>query len=321
MKAKHYSLSLLAFALFALTGCNQTITNLTSSQIPQNPSGIYTLTTHTQVPVDHLVADSVKVYIEIEEAQHEMQPSPSGGDLYEYEYAMPSDRAEAKYYFTINYTTLENGLKQDHTTTSQLYTLSIVNRYVITMEATRGLVGSSIPVVGRGFSQFDSVVIGGIEAPTTYESPNSLAFAVPPLAAGQDYEVDLHSGSNVFPMGTFHVDVANLTVTPESVEVASGDSALLVINMGQKAPEGGVPVDVKTDIPASVIMAPVTIPGGSPTVTVKVKGGDAGQGSLHLNAPGFNEVIVPITVSPAAAPEPAPEPTPAPAPAPVHMGS
>ena len=322
MKAKHYSLPILVFALFALAGCSQTITNLTSPQIPQNPSGIYTLSVHTSVNDDHLVPDSMKVFIEIEGTQQEMQPSPSGGDLFEYEYAMPSDRAQAKYYFTIYYTTQQNGLKQNHTITSQLYTLNIVNRYVITMEATRGPVGSTIPVVGRGFSSYDSVVIGGIEAPTTHDSVNSLTFSVPPLAAGHDYEVDLHSGSNVFPLGLFHVDVSNFTVTPANLEVASGDSALLVINMGLKAPDGGVPVDVKTDVPASVVMAPVTIPGGSPTVTVKVKGGQPGQGSLHLNAAGFNEVIVPITVTAAAAPAPAPEPivTPPPAP-PVHMGS
>jgi hypothetical protein len=313
MKAKPYSLLLLA--LLALAGCSQPVSNLTAPQIPQNPSGIYTLTTHTQLDDDHRVPGSEKAYIEIEDARHEMQPSPSGGDIYEYDYTMPPDRAEAKYYFVITYDVLQNGLTRERTITSPLYTLNIVNRYVLTMEATRGLVGTVIPVVGRGFSKFDSIVIGGVQAPTTYASSNALSFVVPALPANQDYAVELHSGQNVFPIGLFHLDVSNLVVTPDSVDVASGDNTPLIIDMGQKAPDGGVPVDVKTDVPASVIMPEVVIPGGSRTVSVQIKGGQPGKGSLHLNAPGFNEVIVPIDVIPAAEQTPAPAPAPEPKPA------
>jgi hypothetical protein len=308
MKAKHYSL--IALVSLALAGCQQPVSNLTAPQIPQNPSGIYTLSCHTQLNDSYLVPGSTKAYVTLEGTQREMQPSPSGGDIYEYEYTMPSDRSDAKFYYTVTYNDQQNGLTRQKSVTSTLYTLSVVNRYVITMEATRGPVGAPIPVVGSGFTSYDKVVIGGVEAPTKYSSPYSLSFEVPALPADHDYAVELHSGDNVFPMGLFHLDVSNLSVTPASVEVASGDEAILVVSMGRNAPGGGVPVDVLTDVPASVIMAPVVIPGDSPSVSVKIKGGQPGQGNLHLNAPGFNGVIVPITVSPGApeAPPPAPPP-------------
>ncbi|MGA2053490.1 MAG: IPT/TIG domain-containing protein [Opitutales bacterium] len=312
MKAKLYSLLVLVF--LALSGCTQPVSNLTAPQIPQNPSDIYTLTAHTQLNDTTVVPGSTVAYITIEGEQHEMEPSPSGGDIYQYEYTMPSDRSQAKFFYTIKYNVQENGLTRQKTATSQLYTLSVVNRYVITMEASRGPVGASIPVVGSGFTSYDKVVIGGVDAPTSYASPYSLSFEVPALPAGQDYEVDLHSGDNVFPMGLFHLDVSNLSVTPGSLEVASGDDTTLVVGMGLNAPGGGVPVDVLTDVPASVIMAPVVIPGGARTVSVKIKGGQPGEGSLHLNAPGFNGVIVPISVTPAVVPV---APPPAPVAAPV----
>jgi hypothetical protein len=327
MKAKHYSLLLLsALALFGLSGCSQPVTNLTAPQIPQNPSGIYTLSCHTQVDDDHVVKGSEQAFVTIEGTERQMAPSPAGGDLYEYEYTMPSDRSQAKYYYSVKYNVERDGITRQRVATSKLYTLNIVNRYVITMEATRGPVGATIPVVGRGFTKFDTVVIGGLEAPTSYASPNAISFQIPPMPGDHDYAVELHSGTNVYPMGLFHLDTTNLSVTPESLDFNSGDNAKLVISMGRPAPQGGVPVSVLTDVPSSVIMAPVTIPGGASTVSVTIKGGSPGKGTLHLNAPGFNGVIVPVSVIPATAPEPivpvfTPPPPPPPAPAPVHMGS
>jgi hypothetical protein len=299
MKAKPIPTLALLLAIL-LAGCSQPITNLTVPQVPQNPSGVYTLTMNARITEPNVDTDSIGGFIVIEGAEHPMTKSPYGELMYEYDYTMPTDRAEAKYYFFLRYNVIENGLTHARVITTPVYTLDIVNRYVLTMEATRGPVGASIPVVGRG-----------IEAQTNYGSPNAVTFAVPPLPADQDYAVELHSGTNVFPIGLFHVDGSNLTITPASVELAAGDSGEIVVGMDLDAPGGGVPVDVETDVPASVIMPEVVIPGGARTVSVKIQGGQPGKGSLHFTAPGFNEVVIPVDIEPAAPPPP-PLPPPSP---------
>jgi hypothetical protein len=169
----------------------------------------------------------------------------------------------------------------------------------------------------------DKIVIGGIEAPTTVASSNALTFAVPPIPAG-DYPVEWHSGTDVFQIGAFHVDNADLKVTPTSIEVASGSTTTMTFDMGLPAPEGGLPVSVLTDVPGSVVMPDVVIPAGQSNVTINISGGTVGSGSLHISSPGFSQLVVPVKITeapPAPAPvAPAPVPvTPAPeaAPAPV----
>lgn len=261
-----------------------------------------------------------------------MDPAPYGDRLFEYDYQMPGDRSQAKYFFSIRYQEKVDELVKDRDDTTETYTLNVVNRYVLAMEATRGPVGSVIPVVGRGFSRVDRIVIGGTEAPTTVASANALTFAVPPLPAG-DYPVEWHSGTDVFQIGAFHVDGADLKVTPSMLEFPSGTSAQLTFDMGLPAPEGGLPVAVLTDIPASVVMPDVVIPAGQSSVTVNVSGAATGSGSLHISAVGFGQVVVPVKIDeappapapvvpapatpvPTVAPAPAAEPVPA-APAPA----
>ncbi len=325
MKAKHFSLFVLAL-LAALCGCSQPIVNLTPPSATQNDSGIYTLSMNARLPTTDYVTGSMRAFIEIEGKEHEMKRAPYGDLIYTYEFAMAPTHNQAKYYFTLKYDTEDkSGIVRAATTTSQLYTMSVLNHYVLALVATRGSVGSVISVVGNGFSRLDRVVIGGLEAPTTYSSANAITFAVPPLPANHDYMVELNSaGGNVFPIGPFRVDPSVLTVTPASLDLASGDSVQLIVNMGRKAPEGGVPVDARTDVPASIVMPVITIPGGSPTVSAKITAGQPGKGTLHLSAQGFDEVLVPVNVvpapdKPAAAPAPAPvAPQPAAA---VKMGS
>ncbi|HTB64125.1 MAG TPA: hypothetical protein VK737_11130, partial [Opitutales bacterium] len=114
------------------------------------------------------------------------------------------------------------------------------------------------------------------------------------------YPVEWHSGSAVTQIGGFHVDSSALTVTPTSLELASGDATSLTISMDQPAPDGGVPFAVLTDIPGSAVMpAQIIVNAGETSATVKIAGGAPGAGTLHISAPGIERAVVAIKVNPA----------------------
>ena len=50
---------------------------------------------------------------------------------------------------------------------------------------------------------------------------------------------------------------------------------------------GGVVVDVKTNVPLSVIMPEALIAEGDKTVNIPIKGGQPGEGKLVISAAGF----------------------------------
>ncbi|HVU37997.1 MAG TPA: cell surface protein [Opitutales bacterium] len=338
MKAKHIPLVLALLGAVIPAACTHPVVNMNAPQMAENQSRIYTLFVNARPNERNLVEGSIKAYIVIDGAEHEMTLAPFGDEVYQYEYRMPADRAEAKYYFVIRYDAMVSTVVTHREWKSpETYTLNIVNRYVLQLEVTRGVVGATIPVVGRGFLPVDFIVIGGVAAPTKVASPNAMTFQVPPLAPG-DYPVEWHSGADVFQVGAFHVDISNFKVTPASLEVASTEATTLTISMDQPAPDGGLPVNVLTDAPASVIMEEVRIPAGQTSVDVKIKGGQPGAGNLRINTPGFNTITIPIKVGEAPPPPVAPitpepvvtpveplppvtTPAPVPEPAPVIRGS
>ncbi len=299
MKAKFIT-SVMALAALLFTGCASTITNLTPKNVPQNPSGIYTLTMNARVVEGDSVPQSFRGFIVIDGKTYEMRRSDFANLIWDFEYKMPTDRIQSNYYFVLKYKVDVNGILRDREVYSEVYKLDLTNRYVITMEATRGPVGAKIAVVGRGFDPHDRVVFGGVEADTRFSSANALTFTVPALQANESYPVELRTGAGPLPMGIFRIDPAPMQVTPAAVDVASGERALLVIGIAFPAPDAGLKVEVTTNIPESVIMPEVVIPAGSRTVSVQMEGGRPGTGKLYIKAPGFDEVQLPVTVREAA---------------------
>lgn len=297
MKAKLIRTSTLLMLALAFTGCvEMTLSNLTPKRTPQNPSGIYTLTMKPEIRDANAIKESFKPYVVIDGERHPMRKSSMGSNVYEYEYAMPANRSQAKYYFVIDYLSNVKGTARERTETSQLYTLELVNRYVITMLSQRGPVGAVVPVVGRGFTKYDKIEVGGEIADTHYNSSNSLSFTVPALTAGRSYPVKLISGNGSMFIGEFLIDVGQLRVTPSSVEVMTGERTMLVFSTNNEAPASGILIDVTTDIPDSVIMPEVVITKGTRSVSVPLEGGTPGEGSLYIHAAGFKEVQIPVSV-------------------------
>ena len=98
-------------------------------------------------------------------------------------------------------------------------------------------------------------------------------------------------------IGNFRIDESQLGVVPTSLEIQSGDSATLLFKIDYEASAGGLPVDVKTNVPDSVIMPEAIIAEGDKTVNIPIRGGSPGEGKLIITAPAYDSVEVQIKVS------------------------
>ena len=280
-----------------LTGCSSTIVNMTSDTIAENPSSIYTITARVKPNETELVKGSLRVQIVIDGQIHPMDKSPLGDGLYEFDYRMPAGRTEATYYLLVNYASQRGNLVFPVEEFTELRTIRLTNRYVYTLEAVRGPIGARIAIVGRGFTPQDVVYLDSVPARTVFESPNAIAFSVPAVPAGRAYAVSLNNGTTSQQVGSFRVDGLSLDVAPSSLNLTTGGRATLTFSLGSPAPEGGLLIDVSTDVPASVIMPEVIIPAGATTATITVQGGQPGSGNLFVTGAGNGEITVPVTVS------------------------
>ena len=283
----------MAATLILLSGCDLTIKNLTPPTFSENPSQTYSITIQVNKRGDLVVAGSMQPNIVIDGQIFPMTGSPLGEDIYEFDYRLPSGRQNGAYYFLINYEVSAGTGPKNRDEFTQLYEFTVVNRYVLTLEVNRAPVGAKVGVLGRGFTASDAVVVGGMPAKTVFESPTSLRFYVPAVAAGQNHMVTLSSGLNV---GTIRVDPATVRVVPSSLDLVRGESAMLIFSIPAPAPAGGMLINVTTDVPSSVVMPNVIVPAGDRSVNVSVEGGRSGTGSLYVSVSGQNEIIIPITV-------------------------
>ncbi len=299
LHARRICLGLAAvFCLGFLTGCDDVrITSLTPDSLPENPSHIYTITVRITTHTKRLVAGSVRPQIVIDGRNFPMQPSALGGGIYEFDYQLGPGRTEFAYYVLASYqldTDQGSGQREAYTGVQRV---NIASRYVLSLEAHRGPVGARISVLGRGFSPQDVIHLDDMPARTIFDSASSLSFFVPAVEANRNYNVSVQGSSGRTMVGSFRVDPSNLSVTPSSLILQSGEVRTLTFTLPSAAPTGGLLIDVTTDVPDSVIMPEVVIPAGSNTLTINVQGGAAGTGSLYLRGFGAGELNVPITVT------------------------
>ncbi len=278
-----------------LAGCDTvTLTDLTSHSMAENPSHIYTFSLRV-TPRTNTVS-GVAPSIILDGQIFPMKVSPLGTGLYEFEYQLPSGRDKVAYYYLVNFNVEGNNVLTPRETYTQVQTVQIVSRYVLSLEVNRGPVGSRISVLGRGFTPQDTVHFNGNPARTSFESPNALSFFVPSLDANRNYQVTVNSVAGNSPVGTFRIDASSITVAPAALNLRTGDRAMLTFTLPNPAPPGGTLLDVATDVPESIIMPEVIVPQGQTYVAVNVEGGKPGTGRLYLKGFGSGEVTVPVTV-------------------------
>jgi hypothetical protein len=285
--------------LALLAGCETvTLTNLTPTSMPENPSQIYTFSLRVTPRSNTIPSATVAPHIVVDGQSYAMKQTPIGEGLYDFEYQLPAGREEVAYYFLVNYSIEGNGTMTPHETYTDVSHVKIVRRYVLSLEVNRGPVGARISVLGRGFTPQDAINFSGGPARTVFESPNAISFFVPPLAANRNYQVTLNSAAGNSPVGTFRIDPSSVTVFPLSLNLQAGARQMLTFTLPNAAPPGGTLLDVTTDVPESVIMPEVIVPQGQTTVSITVEGGKAGSGNLFLKGFGSGEVTVPVTVAP-----------------------
>ncbi|MDR2675374.1 MAG: cell surface protein [Opitutaceae bacterium] len=321
--ARRFILGLGAALALAFTGCQSpVIMNFTRPAVPANPSQIYTISARIAPRAVGLVQGSVIPRIIIDGKSYAMTPSPVGQDLYDFEYQVPAGREELRYYFIVEYQVSRDGITRRREDYSALQTLKIIGRHALSLSASRGPVGARIGIYGRGFTVADTVTFDGDPVPTQIDSPTSVSFYVPGVPVNQNYTVAI--GDSV--VGTFRVDAggapapayrnparqpaaatpggapaagaasAGFAVAPSTINIAEKEIITLTFTSPVVLTARTL-VDVTTDIPDSVIMPEVFIPGGGNSTSVTVEGGKPGAGYLYVRGPGSSkEIRIPVTV-------------------------
>ncbi|MDR0742568.1 MAG: IPT/TIG domain-containing protein [Puniceicoccales bacterium] len=294
---KNVKLPLIIFlcvVTLVVSGCNSMIVNNTPAQIPQNGSEIYTIAMSINPDGTYSVPNSCSARIVIDGEIHKMDKN---NDFeYSYDYARSSDQHKVNYYYEVDYRKKVNGNVRQKSKRSKLYSLTIINRYVVGFESNRGVPGSTITLLGRGFEKGDYVEIGDVPCETTFVSPNALSFVVPILDHNNKHHAKLVSDNGDIGLGIFHIDRVSFHTNLSSINLESGEKQVLVITINFDAPQEGIEIDTTTNIPDSVIMKDIFIPAGTRSTSVVIKGGIAGSGMLYLTAAGFEELKIPVEV-------------------------
>ncbi len=296
---------ILFFSLFSAavallwTGCKYgdiAITNLTPATLAENHSNVYTISASVKPITTNVVPESIRMNIVIDGETYPMTQSHLARDLFEFEYTLPAGRQDASYYFLADYQVNIRDFIKNREEFSPIQSFKLANRFAYSLDVTRAPVGARVGIVGRGFKKTDAVTIGGIDAPTSFASANSLFFHVPSLQPGQNYMVQMSDGESILNVGTLRVDAGTISVSPSALSLNPGNRAQVVFSVNAVAPEGGLYIDVTTDAPDSIIMPEVIIPAGARSVNVPVTGGTPGRGHLYIEMDGYNQVTVPVTV-------------------------
>lgn len=87
-----------------------------------------------------------------------------------------------------------------------------------------------------------------------------------------------------------------LHVLPNTLTLEPKQRLALAFALDYPAPQGGLYLNITTNIPDSIIMPEVLIPEGARTVNATIEAGEPGQGTLFINAADLPELTVPITI-------------------------
>ena len=283
--------------LLFLAGCNLTITNLTSDVLRENPSQLYTLTARVTPTSRNVDRSTIQVSVVIDGQNMPMRKSAQASDVYEVDYSLAPGRDAAAYYYLVSYRFNSSGPHENEDAYSQVQHLKILRRYASPLEANRGPVGARVSIAGRGFTPQDAVYLDTTAARTVFESPGALSFYVPSVQPDRNYNIAIGGGGSTLSVGTFRVDAMAVTVTPTSLTLASGGQQTLQFTLTGPAPQGGLLLDLTTDIPESVIMPEVVVPEGANNVVITVQGGKPGAGALFLKGFGQGDITIPVSVS------------------------
>ena len=125
-----------ALALSLLVGCESvTLTDLTPRSVAENPSQIYTFTLRVSKRSNTITGISPTIVLD--GRSFPMRTGSVGEGLYEFEYQLPAGRDRVAYYFLVNYNIEGNNVQTPGEAYTQVETVQIVRRYVLSRSEER----------------------------------------------------------------------------------------------------------------------------------------------------------------------------------------
>ena len=298
MKAKRIFLSSFLVLAFCLTGCSVKIVNTTPDIAPASPTGNYTLSAHAQVNKKTVAPSSLEAFVVIDGEQRAMTATTTAPNLFEYDYQAPAGKELTRFYYVLNFDTQ----KEDETPTSvqiisDLYQVKLPSQITLTIDKTRAAVGTRVSINGQGFTNQDIVFVDRTPAETVFTSPTQLQFVVPELKPDFGYSIEVRSTTRAQTAGYLRIDPASpLSVLPNQLSLKPGQRQALAFALDYPAPDGGLYINITTDIPGSIIMPEVLIPEDARSVSAVIEGGKVGSGHLFINVSGLPELVIPLTI-------------------------
>src|SRR5210317_2011943 len=99
--------SALSASLWFMSGCRQpNFINLTSKNVSQNPSGIYTLQTEVEIQDRGIKPETVEVFVVVGGEKLVMVQDELNPELWSCDYKLPSGFDEATYYLEAKYSSV-----------------------------------------------------------------------------------------------------------------------------------------------------------------------------------------------------------------------
>jgi hypothetical protein len=287
-------------------GCGITIQNQTSQAMTRNPSGLYVVSVEVNRLDNTVIAGTIQPHIVLPETAQTapMVATPFTSNRWEYTIHVPATATQWPYYFKVDYMAEKALVKQEPRSQldpadapQHVYRLYITDRTAANLDARRGRVGSTIKLLGRGFTVGDQVLLDGQAVATRFESENTLSFQVPPVAPNRKYKVELSGGGSTLNFGELLVDVSNFVTSPDETPIAFEATVYMDFNIPEPAPAGGLPVRVEVSDPSVLeLPATVTVPQGSTRGQMIAKARHVGFGAITLSAEGFNNGTIPFRV-------------------------
>lgn len=121
-------LPLLALLLIG-AGCTSSITNLTPTAIPRNPTGLYHFETQwtSNQRSRELRRDLIRAYVVVDEQAHFMEPVARMPDRWESDVPIPEGKSVVYYHYKWDYATAGFNRNVPNSLRSQAYRLEILD--------------------------------------------------------------------------------------------------------------------------------------------------------------------------------------------------
>lgn len=248
------------------------------------------------VRAPHVLEDSIEPTITINGATHPMKQDKRQARVFYYDYRMPEGQNHVSYYYSLSYKTKQKGNIKTHTHTSDLYKFEPINRYVHSLEYDRGPVGSEVTLSGRGFTKEDVIKLGDHPVPTGVLSASLLRFTVPLLDADRAYPVRIENANSSLHIGSFYIDGSTLTADRDLIELNRGETISIKLEADTPPLPLDLPFTLTTDIPESIAVEDLVLKAGQVEATVRLQALSRGQGTLYIEAKGFKELALPLTI-------------------------